>query len=418
MPSIWKNEESAAGRCINIDWLECYCLENYMLFPCNADFFRRKGWQVVERDYGTRQYQEMFTILDEHGCAFIEVRRHPVAAESNNNQLGIFSEYSCHLRLSNRYCYHNRAIELFTKFCHDYEYEIRRIFRLDLALDFELFDKGDDPHKFLLRYLAGRYSKINQSKWAGRGDDRWDGRDCNSISWGSLKSMVSTKFYNKTRELKEVKDKPYIRYAWLTSHLIDALDGSKKAEDGTVYYPTIWRVEFSIKGNAHAWYKVENCNGNKTRTEVRNHALGDYATKLQQLEAFAYLAHHYFHFKKYQEGVRKDRCEDKVLFDFGLTHEPYKLDVLLSDRPTPTLWDTLIAKLKLYASAHPSLAGHCNAIIEDIRNNNAAQLIPGDFDKDTVIMLRQLMALRSTQDPKEPLEDTKQRIQLTLTDMF
>lgn len=418
MESVWKNEESAAGRCINIDWLECYCLENYRLYPCNANFFRSKGWQVLERDYGTRQYNEMFTLLDQQGLPFIEVRRNPVAAHNEHGQIGIFSEYSCHLRLTNRYCYHNRAIELFTEFCHTYEYEIRRIFRLDLALDFECFDKGDDPHKFLLRYLAGRYSKINQSHWAGRGDDRWEGRDCNSISWGSLKSMVSTKFYNKTKELKEVKDKPYIRYAWLKCKLIDALDGSKKAEDGTIYYPDIWRVEFSIKGNAHAWYKVDDCNGNKTRQLVRHHALGDYATKMQQLEAFAYLAHHYFHFKKYAEGVRKDRCEDKMLFDFGLAHEPYKLDVLLTDRPKTTLWDALVKQLKQYAITHPFNAAHCNAIIEAIQHDHAAELIPGNFDKETLLLLKQLMSLRVHQDPKEPLEETKKHIQLTLTDIF
>lgn len=418
MESVWKNETAAQGRCINLDWLECYCMESVTNFPCNAAFFCAKGWQVTERDYGTRQYKEMFTLHDREGLPFIEIRRNPVSAEEDSRNRGIFSEFSCHIRLVNRYCYHNQAIKLFTDFCHMYEYDIRRIFRLDLCLDFELFDKGDEPHKFLLRYLAGRYSKINQANWKGAGHDRWAGRDCNSISWGSPKSMVSTKFYNKTLELKEVKDKPYIRYAWLKSGLIDNIDGTKKKEDGTTYSPEIWRVEFSIRGNAHAWYKIEDCNGNKIKKEVRQHALGDYMTKLQQLEAFAYLAHHYFHFKKYEADKRKDRCEDKILFDFGLNHDPYKLDVLLTDNKPNNQWDALVKRLQIYAIANPSQAKHANAIIDAVKRSKLISLIPGDFNKEAIQLLQLLMQERTAQNPKEPLEDTLARLKDIQGDLF
>lgn len=48
-------------RCLNIDWLEVYALEPDKL---DADFFISDGWSVQPRPYGTRVYDEMFTLMD------------------------------------------------------------------------------------------------------------------------------------------------------------------------------------------------------------------------------------------------------------------------------------------------------------------------------------------------------------------
>ena len=61
-------------RCVNIDWLEVSCEESNMRYPCNAEYFRQQGYFVHERDYGTRVWGEVFTIEDEEGHDWIEVR--------------------------------------------------------------------------------------------------------------------------------------------------------------------------------------------------------------------------------------------------------------------------------------------------------------------------------------------------------
>ena len=66
---------SSISRCVNVDWLEIYAQEDNMHYPMNADYFRGCGYFVTEREYGTRVYAEMFTIQDEHGNGWIEVRR-------------------------------------------------------------------------------------------------------------------------------------------------------------------------------------------------------------------------------------------------------------------------------------------------------------------------------------------------------
>ena len=101
-------------RCANIDWLECYCLEDSIGYPHDADYFRRKGWEVKERDYGTPMYRQMFTLYDHYSEPFLEVRRVPKSDEVKVH--GLFNQYSCHVRLCNRACYADNAAGMMIQF--------------------------------------------------------------------------------------------------------------------------------------------------------------------------------------------------------------------------------------------------------------------------------------------------------------
>lgn len=330
-------------RCINIDWLELYCLEDQTLYPMNADYYAQLGYYVVPREYGTRQYREMFTIYRQNE-PWIEIRRNPVAGEETGRAKGMFSPYSCHIRLHNAACYLDFPVVEIEDFLFKNRYDVRRIYRLDIAMDFERFDKGDLPNDFLRRYMSGKYAKINQSNIAAHGRDMWDGRSWNSISWGNEKSMVSTKFYNKTLELSRPNhDKPYIRYAWMLCDLITNFQTmTKTTAKGITYKPEIWRVEFSIKSSAQGWYQLDKDSGRKHSSEMVPHNLNLYETREQLLTAFFSLAAHYFHFKKHIAGRRKYDCPDKELFVKEAGCEIYHIDRVISSRQ-PSL---LIQRLK------------------------------------------------------------------------
>ena len=72
-------------RCINLDWLEVFCFE--IGEPHDADFFRRAGFVVDEREYGTRIYNQMFTLMGDDGHPLLEVRRHLNHSSCHNKQL-------------------------------------------------------------------------------------------------------------------------------------------------------------------------------------------------------------------------------------------------------------------------------------------------------------------------------------------
>lgn len=383
-------------RCINLDWLECYCLEDNIGYPHDAEFFRRTGFHVEQREYGTPVYHEMFTIYDHFENPLIEIRRSPKSAIGRQVH-GVLDPMASHVRLHNRTCYFENPTGLMAKFLEQYGFHFQRISRIDLALDFEKFDYGDDPHVFLNRYLAGRYAKINQANIASRGRDRWLDRDWNSVAWGDPKSMIGTKFYNKTKELNERKDKPYIRQAWRAAGLVDDDETLEKfREDGTAYKPDIWRVEFSIKSSTRKWFIMEDYNGAKRKIRSVKHTLDMYDTKQKQLDMFFSLADHYFHFKKAKEGVRKDRCEDKLLFRVNDVATFYKLESVHTVVEKDKAIDRLIGRLIAYRDTHPmpEIFKACNVLLEQLMTEQRMSHLQNPLPREEVALLRLLISKR------------------------
>lgn len=306
-------------RCVNIDWLELHAYEPLM-GTLNADYFRRNGYHVEEREYGTRVYREMFTILDSHGYGMIEIRRNP----SSQGLHGIHQFNECHIRLTNRTCYWDNAADMLNNFVRKHQYYNVRISRVDICLDFATFDSGDDPAAFIRRFLKHKYSKINQGRIHAHGEDTWSGQDWNSLSWGSKTSPVSTKMYDKTMELLNAKlgtyNKPYIRQAWLLSGLIDDID--RCTLNGETQ--RIWRVEFSLMSSVRGWIPIELDGKTHNYQSIRN-TLEVYSSRENMIVIFASLAQHYFRFKYYEDGKRKDRCKDKILFRWREVEQTYKI---------------------------------------------------------------------------------------------
>lgn len=365
------------------------------------DYFTSRGIIVESREYGTPVYAEMFSLLDEQGHPFMEIRRRPKST--------LMDENMCHLRLTNYACYRDNAADIMADFIKLYGYVFLRISRVDICYDFEKFDSGDNPRDFVVRYLNGTYSKINQANLTAHGADRWDLRDWNSLSWGSQTSDVGTKMYNKTLELYDeilgTYKKPYIRYAWQRAGLLDDwLTMKKKRPDGTEYTPQIWRVEFSIKSGRKSWFEMELDGYQRTRKGKQKHLQSvpntlDIWRKENQIVMYASLARHYFRFKYYQAGIRKDRCQDKTLFRWKNTEHIYKLGYDLIAAPTradrPMV--SLLNKIRAYKQSHhdDEVKQACDILIRIMENENARAEINSPFRQEELMILRQTIAMKS-----------------------
>lgn len=381
-------------RCVNIDWLEVYALEDAQLFPCDADYFRRHGYFVKEREYGTRVWNQMFVIEDEHGEPWIEVRREPASGDSSF--CGLVPE-SCHLRLNNRACYYDDAVAQLRNFMLLHNYVFKRITRIDICYDFEYFDSGDDPAKFCARYLAGKYAKINQCEVSPHGRDNWSAIDWQTISWGAPKSMVSTKIYNKTAELSRPNhDKTYIRYCWFLCGLIsDPVNNTKADPKKGMYKPDIWRIEFSLRSTADSWIVIEDQSGKRQKKKSIPHNLALFDSRDKLWNRFEELAFHYFHFKHFEQGVRKDRCKDKKLFDFNLNREFLQVSMLPRKTYQPDDDRKLAGRLSHYRETHsdPKVRQACDILLEYIRNHELLRVSPSLSPVDVEAM-RRTIALR------------------------
>lgn len=387
-------------RCINLDWLEVYALEP-ITTPHDADYFRAQGFQVMVRDYGTRIYEQMFTLIGADGFPFVEVRRKPKSG-------GVLSINATHLRLTNRACYFYNAGELMKEFLQRYDYTFVSVSRVDICLDFEKFDFGDIPEKFITRYIGHKYAKINQAEATVHFNDEWARRYFNSLSWGSKKSDIGTKLYDKTMELYDEKlgafKKPYILQAWFESRLVDdPTRCMKKKTDGAEYRPTIWRLEFSIKSNVKGWFVI-NPEGKTNKIRSIRNTLDTYANRAQLLPIFDLLAQHYFHFKKYQAGRTKYDCKDKQLFNFDTDNQFYRVEKIASPNKADALIIRLIKYLRQYQNSHPSPETQqaINIILNKLEREDIARFTDNPYSYMELKVLQTTIALRLQGNEADP----------------
>lgn len=381
-------------RCCNLDWLEVHAREPVSQ-PRDAMYYRYKGWEVREREYGTRVYRQMFTLMQSDVEPLLEIRREPASV----GLIGIHDPNECHVRLCNRTCYFDNAAAFLQKFLDENGYTDVRISRVDICLDFVLFDEGDNPQDFVRRYFRHKYAKINQGRICGHGDDTWSGQEWNSISWGSKTSCVTTKLYNKTMELYDVKldrfRKPYIREAWFRCGFID--DIQKVTKDGERVQ--VWRVEFSLSSAVKNWVAIE-LNGKSKNYQSLQNTLQTYDSRYKILTMFASLSQHYFRFKKFQANQRKDRCPDKVLFRWEHEQSTYKIGrpdtALGSGQSFRAQYNRLIEKILAYQQSHydAEVVHACNVLIESMITENQRADLANPWSKEELEFLRKLLYVR------------------------
>ena len=395
-------------RCVNVDWLEVYAMEDNSRYPMNADYFRGKGYYVSERDYGTRVYAEMFTVENKHGEPFVEVRRAPMSGNSSFTGL---SELSCHLRLVNRACYSNSPVRDLAEFMIEHGYIFQRIFRIDVCYDFRVFDSGDDPARFLRRYIENKYSKVNQCRVRVIGNDAWASFDWESVAWGAPSSMVGTKMYNKTKELKATgMKKPWIVQSWFASGLID----------DPLNLPDVWRIEFSMHSSARNWIVIEDADAKRSRKRAIPHRLDLFDSRDKLWQRFEELAHHYFQFRhvEYVAQVnseqerklkRKDVCREKRLFDFNKDREFYKIDGLPRLDYSNDRVNGLLQQLIKYREHHPDmeLRKACDVVIDYMQRRELSKLTKTG-SADEINQIRLAIATRTNWDYQTVLEKAEE----------
>ena len=404
-------------RCVNLDWLEVHCREP-LNEARNCIYYQSQEYTCHMREYGTRVYREMFTILAPNEEGLLEIRRNP----ASSGLLGIHDENECHIRLCNRTCYFDNAAQFLKDFLNKHGYTDVRISRVDICLDFVEFDEGDNPQAFVRRYFKHRYAKINQGRISSHGEDTWSGQEWNSLSWGSKTSMVTTKLYNKTLELYDAKlgryKKPYIREAWFKCGMIDDITRCTKNGEKV----DVWRVEFSLTSAVKNWVAIE-IDGKTNNFQSLRNTLDVYDSREKLLVMFASLARHYFRFKKYEEGKRKDRCEDKVLFNFKADQQVYKIGrpdtALGSGNSFLARYTRLMGKIEAYSVSHNEgeVRKACEVLIQSMREESLRAELANPWSWEELETLKLLIKFR-TEDKSMSYDAAMSKIKklLNITD--
>jgi hypothetical protein len=174
------------------------------------------------------------------------------------------------------------------------------ITRFDICYDFQTFCGGLNPEKFIKQFVSDEILKVDNTVFGTYGAQEQDKKFFNQISFGSRRSNITYKLYNKTKEL-EVSGKNWIKAA----HDVNFIN--KKLP--------VWRLEFSIS-SLSAFLRGEG-------KDFKFHSLEclDY---LNMYGIFQGLFNKYFRFKK-REKKRKTRMQEMKLLTFPLNHLELKI---------------------------------------------------------------------------------------------
>ena len=165
--------------------------------------------------------------------------------------------------------------------------------RLDLAHDFNKFANNLMPQNLINRFLTQKWLHVGKQSFKVYGKGGIN-QSFETLRFGKNDSELSVYLYNKTIELNEVKDKPWIREFWSQLGLNQTSD--------------IWRLEFSLKGNR--LHYVDSQSGTIERLTISN------VFDQTFLHHFYYsLVTKYFKFVRPETNRNISRMQQVKLFD-------------------------------------------------------------------------------------------------------
>lgn len=204
-------------QAISLDWLT---------LNLRGRIFSHPLMVLEKQDYGTRQFREVYK-LEWRGRKLGTLVALPYLLS-----LGVdFMQ----LKIENQMLYDEKMFWLIDDLLSIMHWSLEGISRIDFCIDFEKFNNGWDPRTFLKRFAAGKVVVMNKSKFALSGE-KTDDNEFDYLRMGAPSSAVRTILYNKTKEMSEVKQKPWISDVWKQAGLTSGAD--------------VWRVEFSLKHDA------------------------------------------------------------------------------------------------------------------------------------------------------------------------
>lgn len=195
---------------------------------------------VIEDTYCIKR--ERGTNVFENVVDYYNTRDEIVFTIVSNPYSSIIKPDFAQLQIKNKWLYVGNLEKLIYKILFHSNFEYQGISRIDICADLYNFESWDEknkcylePQEFIQLFAKGNIKKNNPSKFTlwGKTEDYNNVYHCLNI--GDGQSVFSWKIYNKSKELREVEDKSYVRQKWER----DLLNFDKSKD--------VWRFELSLK---------------------------------------------------------------------------------------------------------------------------------------------------------------------------
>jgi hypothetical protein len=324
--------------CIAIDWLQCTVkmprkdYENLFrsknqVVKIESDQLKKldEKYQLEKTGIQTRNFACIYEVKDRKTGEDIAV----IAAQPRS--LMCMQEDTALIKIINKFLYQKNFSDFVRELFTDLQLKFLNITRLDICYDFERFDTME-CYDFIRRVMQERYIKTLCTKFKAMGDcvsieggKKTGGVD--SLKFGKETSDVSYYLYNKTKELQQVKNKPWIHEHWRSN-------GWKGDTE-------VFRLEFSLRPDTRGIPVVDAEGEVSEILHFKDLSMLDHIQEVFE-----------FHFNKYFQFVRAERtqkgnwkkqsrCKKVVLFK-TLTFESVKIE--LSNKKDSGRADKVFAK--------------------------------------------------------------------------
>lgn len=287
---------------ISVDWLQLYChiTEEFSL---GEHIFG--GFKLVVVPKHTRFYSMYATAYVKNANGnYIEFAE--ILFKPNSK---VLDARSAHIKVLNEQLYTSVWFKNLNALMKAVGLQYRSVTRVDLAYDCNKFAKGTDPQNLLKGYFLQKILKIGTNRCtmqiANMGynletvGEEWERPRTlprpavTGITWGSINTGKQHVIYDKSREMREVKYKPWIVERW-NQHGLDP--------------DRVWRAEIRISNRGKEMMFID-------PEHLFSLGLSEIADQDRIEELFLAYANQLYRFVKNDGKVRKQRMEPIQLFE-------------------------------------------------------------------------------------------------------
>lgn len=220
---------------VSVDWLQYY---GHFRSAFDTNRCAENGLQVHDVGHGSKVFKKLYVLKSKK-------YKKELATIAFEPYSSVMHPRSVIIKLANEVLYREDVFTFGRWLMKILDVEYRGITRLDLSYDCNYLKNGLKPATLLAGYVKGSFIKKGcQKQFYLNGEQRYNiskagtiqnnllAHQWQGITWGKRSSGIQCQIYNKTKELREVKDKPWIREAWQAA----GIDETKE----------VWRFEIRI----------------------------------------------------------------------------------------------------------------------------------------------------------------------------
>lgn len=333
--------------CISVDWLQVYCLTTTPIVECEDYLYSANGhsFNIHLSSKHPPMFNELWEVKHKaSGMKIATIQASPRSPKLNARM--------CLIRLENRVLYSTDYIRILYALIASLKLVYKGITRIDLCYDCNKYTDGRSPMRFINQFLTKTeeqegyiYMKGVRQFSAYGTKSRTSSAKVTSIAFGSEKSKVRSYIYDKTKELQEVKDKPWIRDYWEMNGLVS----NEKTH--------VFRSEISIKAEGTDLLNMST--GELFRLDPSFLEHRDTIEKL-----FHFYAHKYFDFR-IKKGQKLRRNFAKLyLFECSVKSVTCKPIYISKSADTGRMEKICFNKLVKLSSEYSDLGEHYRASLE------------------------------------------------------